>query len=130
MPRLSRASRQSYNSTPIATLEHDAIAVALQDALGGRVLLIRPIGEGGMGRVYLGRDPQLKRFVAVKVLLQSLGADEEAHARFQREAQAIAAVSHAARQGRTNRCPTTSGADDANRLALFRLRHDKQPPQG
>ena len=48
-----------------------------------------------MGRVYLGRDPRLKRFVAVKVLLQSLGADEEAHARFQREAQAIAAVSHA-----------------------------------
>jgi serine/threonine-protein kinase len=76
-------------------LEHDAIAVALQAALGGRVLLIRTIGEGGMGRVYLGRDPQLKRFVAVKVLLQSLGADEEAHARFQREAQAIAAVTHA-----------------------------------
>ncbi len=48
-----------------------------------------------MGRVYLGRDPQLRRFVAVKVLLQSLGADAEAHARFQREAQAIAAVSHA-----------------------------------
>ena len=93
--RPSRASRQSYNGTPIPTLEHDAIAVALQEALGGRVLLIRPIGEGGMGRVYLGRDPQLKRFVAVKVLLQSLGADEEAHARFQREAQAIAAVSHA-----------------------------------
>ena len=95
MPRLSRASRQSYSGASIPTLEHDAIAVALQEALGGRVLLIRPIGEGGMGRVYLGRDPQLKRFVAVKVLLQSLGAADEAHARFQREAQAIAAVSHA-----------------------------------
>ena len=93
--RPSRASRQSNSNTPIPTLEHDAIAVALQAALGGRVLLIRTIGEGGMGRVYLGRDPQLKRFVAVKVLLQSRGADEEAHARFQREAQAIAAVSHA-----------------------------------
>ena len=95
MPRPSRASRQSLDSSPIPTLEHDAIAVALQAALGNRVLLIRPLGEGGMGRVYLGRDPRLKRFVAVKVLLQSLGADEEAHARFQREAQAIAAVSHA-----------------------------------
>jgi hypothetical protein len=95
MSRPSRASRQSFNNSPIPTLEHDAIAVALQAALGGRVLLIRTIGEGGMGRVYLGRDPQLKRFVAVKVLLQSQGADAEAHARFQREAQAIAAVSHA-----------------------------------
>ena len=95
MPRLSRASRQSFNNSPIPTLEQDAIATALQAVLGGRVQLIRVIGEGGMGRVYLGRDPQLKRFVAVKVLLQSLGADAEAHARFQREAQSIAAVSHA-----------------------------------
>ena len=97
MQRLSRPSRQSRQSSanaPIHTLEHDAVAVALQQALGTRVILIRPIGEGGMGRVYLGRDPQLKRFVAVKVLLQSHHTDAEAHARFQREAQAIAAVSH------------------------------------
>ncbi|MEO7455250.1 MAG: serine/threonine-protein kinase [Gemmatimonadaceae bacterium] len=94
MQRLSRVSRQSVTSAPISTLEHDAVAVALQDALGTRVILIRAIGEGGMGRVYLARDPQLKRFVAVKVLVQSPTADAEAHARFQREAQAIAAVSH------------------------------------
>lgn len=98
MQRSSRASRQSRvsrpsSSTPVPTLEHDGVAVALQEALGGRVLLVRTIGEGGMGRVYLGRDPQLKRFVAVKVLVQAR-ADAEAHARFQREAQAIAAVSH------------------------------------
>ena len=65
MPRSSRPSRQSVASTPIHTREHDAVAVALQAALGARVLLIRTIGEGGMGRVYLARDPQLKRFVAV-----------------------------------------------------------------
>ncbi len=47
-----------------------------------------------MGRVYLARDPHLKRFVAVKVLLQSHGLDAEAQARFQREAQAIASISH------------------------------------
>ena len=94
MTRSSRPSRQSVASTPIHTLEHDAVAVALQEALGARVLLIRTIGEGGMGRVYLARDPQLKRFVAVKVLVQTHGADAESHARFQREAQSIAAVSH------------------------------------
>ena len=94
MPRQSRISRQSVASAPIHTLEHDAVAIALQEALGTRVILIRAIGEGGMGRVYLARDPQLKRFVAVKVLVQPPGVDAEAHARFQREAQAIAAVSH------------------------------------
>ncbi|MDB4890903.1 MAG: serine/threonine protein kinase [Gemmatimonadetes bacterium] len=94
MPRSSRPSRQSVTSTPIHTLEHDAVAVALQEALGARVLLIRTIGEGGMGRVYLARDPQLKRFVAVKVLLQSQATNAESHARFQREAQSIAAISH------------------------------------
>src|SRR5207237_8290944 len=92
-PRLSRLSRQSTSFTPVPTLEHDGIAIALQEALGARVVLVRVIGEGGMGRVYLGRDPQLKRFVAVKVLVQAAD-DPEAHARFQREAQAIAAVSH------------------------------------
>ncbi len=92
-PRQSRVSRPSTSYSPVPTLEHDGIAVTLQEALGARVVLIRVIGEGGMGRVYLGRDPQLKRFVAVKVLVQA-GADQEAHARFQREAQAIAAISH------------------------------------
>ena len=95
MARLSRASRSSLSATPIPTLEHDALAVRLQSALGTRVLLVRAIGEGGMGRVYLARDPQLRRFVAVKVLLQTSDAEREGHARFRREAQAIAAVSHA-----------------------------------
>ena len=95
MVRSSRASRSSLSPTPVPTLEHDALAVRLQEALGTRVLLVRAIGEGGMGRVYLARDPHLRRFVAVKVLLQMPGAEGEAHARFQREAQAIAAVSHA-----------------------------------
>lgn len=95
MARLSRASRSSLNAAPVHTLEHDALAVRLQEALGTRVLLVRTVGEGGMGRVYLARDPQLRRFVAVKVLLQTPGAEGEAHARFQREAQSIAAVSHA-----------------------------------
>ena len=90
VPRPSRSS----TTNAIPDLEHDAIAVALQEELGARVLLLKVIGQGGMGRVYLGRDPQLKRFVAVKVLVQAHGADAEAHARFRREAQAIAAVSH------------------------------------
>ncbi len=47
-----------------------------------------------MGSVFLARDPVLKRSVAVKVLAPELAADETARTRFQREAQAVASLSH------------------------------------
>jgi serine/threonine protein kinase len=47
-----------------------------------------------MGEVYRARHRTLDREVAVKVLPTHLGADETARARFEREARAIAALSH------------------------------------
>ena len=47
-----------------------------------------------MGEVYRARDSKLKRDVAVKVLPESLSADPDALARFEREALAVAALSH------------------------------------
>ena len=47
-----------------------------------------------MGEVYRARDSKLKREVAIKVLPQSLAADADALARFEREALAVAALSH------------------------------------
>ncbi len=52
------------------------------------------IGAGGMGEVYRARDPRLERNVAIKVLPRHLSAHPEALVRFEREAKAVAALSH------------------------------------
>jgi serine/threonine-protein kinase len=52
------------------------------------------LGEGGMGAVYRGRDPRLGRDVAIKVLLPDSARDADSLARFEREARAIASLSH------------------------------------
>ena len=52
------------------------------------------IGVGGMGEVYAATDTNLKRSVAIKVLPASVAADAERLARFQREAEVLAALNH------------------------------------
>jgi serine/threonine-protein kinase len=59
-----------------------------------RYEVLAPLGAGGMGEVYRARDRRLGREVAVKVLPEQLAGDREALARFEREARAIAALSH------------------------------------
>jgi serine/threonine protein kinase len=56
--------------------------------------IVAPLGAGGMGEVYRARDSRLGRDVAVKILPERLAADGDAEARFEREAKAIAALSH------------------------------------
>jgi len=72
----------------------DPFEQLLREALAPTYLLVRKLGAGGMGSVYLARDPTLKRNVAVKVLAPELADDPAPRARFQREAEAVAALSH------------------------------------
>ena len=62
----------------------------------GRYVVLRPLGEGGMGVVYTAWDPELDRTVCLKLLRSELVAllGAEAQPRLQREAQAMARVEH------------------------------------
>ncbi len=62
--------------------------------LAQRYELIDKIAEGGMARVYRGRDLLLKRTIAVKVLKDQMTGDAAFIRRFEREAQSAAALSH------------------------------------
>jgi TolB-like protein/Flp pilus assembly protein TadD/predicted Ser/Thr protein kinase len=56
--------------------------------------ILRPLGTGGMGHVFLARDTRLERDVALKLIREEFAADGERLARFEREARAIAALNH------------------------------------
>jgi eukaryotic-like serine/threonine-protein kinase len=60
----------------------------------GRYEILAPLGAGGMGEVYYARDPQLERPVALKILISSRDATQVQLERFQREARAIARITH------------------------------------
>src|SRR5689334_17713866 len=72
----------------------DADFLALQAALAGEYSLQRELGRGGMGIVYLARDVQLDRDVAIKVLPSHLASTAESRQRFLREARTAAGLSH------------------------------------
>ena len=60
----------------------------------GQYQIDAPLGAGGMGEVYRATDTRLGRKVAIRVLPARLAADQPARARFEREARAVAALSH------------------------------------
>jgi serine/threonine-protein kinase len=64
------------------------------EALGAHYQVVREIGRGGMGVVFLARDIALHRLVAVKVLRREFATSEEHRERFRREARMTARLSH------------------------------------
>jgi eukaryotic-like serine/threonine-protein kinase len=79
------------------TARFDFLAPAeAADEIGrlGSYRVLRPLGAGGMGVVFLADDPRLKRRIALKVIKPELVQRPEVRERFLREAQAVAQVEH------------------------------------
>jgi serine/threonine protein kinase/tetratricopeptide (TPR) repeat protein len=78
-----------------AAASEDAQAATLSPgAAVGRYIIVRPIGRGGMGVIYLGSDPRLNRSVALKMLPPHLSVDSTARRRFEEEARAASLLDH------------------------------------
>ncbi len=78
--------------------------------------VVAPLGAGGMGEVYRARDTRLGREVALKVLPPEHAGDPERQRRFEREARAVAALSHP-----NILALHDAGAEDGTSYAVFEL---------
>src|SRR5215467_11664733 len=76
-------------------MSHNKAQMSIQPGLSfGPYEIVGSLGAGGMGEVYRARDSRLNREVAIKILPQNFAADPDRRARFEREAQAVASLSH------------------------------------
>ncbi len=71
-----------------------SVAVKIGDTLEGRYKIIKTVGEGGMGTVYLAEHMLIKRKVAIKLLRAELAEDAAVVERFMNEARAAGAIGH------------------------------------
>ncbi len=79
--------------TEFEVMRDEKLNVTRPDAIGPYPVT-REIARGGMGVVYLAEDPKLKRQVAIKLLPEEFARNEESRARFEREAQLLAAINN------------------------------------
>src|SRR5829696_196715 len=79
-------------------IERAARLVIENETIGGEVIgyykIVKRLGAGGMGEVYMADDTMLKRPVAIKVLLAETAQDKDRIRRFVQEARAASALNH------------------------------------
>src|SRR4029453_11013262 len=92
------AEAESFLERPAVDIAPTAPEESHEATLVGRTIshyqVLSLLGAGGMGEVYLARDPRLDRTVALKILPGELAADPCRMQRFRREAKAASALNH------------------------------------
>ena len=97
----------------------------LPDTLLGPYQIVSILGTGGMGEVYRARDTRLGRTVAIKVLPLELTRNPTARQRLEREARAVAALSH------PNICPLFDiGHQDGVDFLVLEYWRARRSPRG
>ncbi len=90
----ARAMRWELPVELVQPRDGEAQTVMTEPRMLGGFRIVRELGRGGMAVVYLARDEQLKREVALKVLPRSSAMSERRIARFRHEGRAIAKLNH------------------------------------
>src|SRR5262245_47675382 len=101
MAQPAKPDRNQTNDSTASKPERDTVgskkqrtSQELANRQLGDFLLLRRLGSGGMGEVYLAQQLSVKRYVALKVLRSDTMSDETAQRRFAVEAEAAAKLAH------------------------------------
>lgn len=94
VPARSSQDKRTASAAPKENATAEAPPKKTGSSQLGKYKLLKKLGQGGMGEVYLGEDTKLGRKAAIKVLSKALAGKEDFVARFYKEARAMARVQH------------------------------------